>query len=88
MRLIDADALLDSDVYYDRMECLVLRYEIEKAPTIDAVPVVRCRDCMFRSGLTGVAPFMYHYCQRGVGLSGEVKDDDYCPYGDKKEEQK
>ena len=43
MRLIDADALLNREVYYDRAECLVLRYEIEKAPTIDAVPVVHGR---------------------------------------------
>lgn len=35
MRLIDADALLEREVYYDRCECLVLRYEIEKAPTIN-----------------------------------------------------
>ena len=39
MRLIDADALLEREVYYDRAECLVLRYEIEKAPTIEAEPV-------------------------------------------------
>ena len=39
MRLIDADALLNREVYYDRAECLVLRYEIEKAPTIEAEPV-------------------------------------------------
>lgn len=39
MKLIDADALLNREVYYDRAECLVLRYEIEKAPTIEAEPV-------------------------------------------------
>lgn len=43
MRLIDADALLNREVYYDRAECLVLRYEIEKAPTIEAEPVVHGR---------------------------------------------
>ena len=46
MRLIDADELLNrEESFFDRAECLVLRYAVEKSPTIDAVPVVRCRDC-------------------------------------------
>lgn len=50
MRLIDADALNLDDlndcgnfaVYLSDVE-----YMIENAPTIDAVPVVRCKDCKF-----------------------------------------
>lgn len=54
-RLIDADALLEQTQFrlpldnyiaeiYD--ECVKIHREnIEQAPTIDAVPVVRCRDC-------------------------------------------
>ena len=64
MRLIDADALLNREVYYDRTECLVLRYEIEKAPTIDAEPVKHgrwihdinnlygCSECMERETMS------------------------------------
>ena len=44
-RLIDANALLEQDVYYDTAKCLIPRYEIERAPTVDAVVVVRCKDC-------------------------------------------
>ena len=36
MRLIDADKL----EYYQR-------WEVDEAPTVDAVPVVRCKDCRF-----------------------------------------
>jgi hypothetical protein len=60
MRLIDADALVKVPnvnwVYeYDETGC-AMRYKavplavIEAAPTIDAVPVVRCRDCKYWSG--------------------------------------
>ena len=45
MRLIDADALFDSMNSLD-YESTVKAYEtIANAPTIDAVPVVRCKDC-------------------------------------------
>ena len=45
MRLIDADA-----VDYENIMCSLRQLEwlntiIEKQPTIDAVPVVRCKDC-------------------------------------------
>lgn len=41
MRLIDADALTFEDDYYGWRDKNV----IKAAPTIDAVPVVRCREC-------------------------------------------
>lgn len=52
MRLIDADALdrsfsvagaANEDSYTDGV-LLILR-RVEDAPTVDAVPVVRCREC-------------------------------------------
>lgn len=68
MRLIDADALIErhckdcASVQKEEPEgceyCLVVR-EAKKAPTVDAVPVVRCRDCYYgktwenRHGYTG-----------------------------------
>ena len=49
MRLIDADALkkafdFDSDV---ELEVGVVQFGIDNAPTVDAVPVVRCRECIY-----------------------------------------
>ena len=59
MRLIDADAL-DAEMYHKSFEVddgrnvwnsgLWIRYKIfeeaiRDAPTVDAVPVVRCKDC-------------------------------------------
>lgn len=42
MRLIDADALIKST---DKE--IVHMWEIALAPTVDAEPVVRCKDCRF-----------------------------------------
>lgn len=41
MRLIDADELIKSTQHAG----FIRRSEIEAAPTVDAAPVVRCRDC-------------------------------------------
>lgn len=62
MRLIDADALKGRAIRVSTVKehCYmkaVGKHEIDKAPTIDAVPVVRCRDCYWwnkeRAGLNG-----------------------------------
>ena len=42
MRLIDADALIKST---DKE--IVHMWEIALAPTVDAVPVIRCKDCVY-----------------------------------------
>ena len=47
-RLIDADALRESWLDwnpYEIIEANTVLESIDAAPTIDAVPVVRCRDC-------------------------------------------
>ena len=53
---------------------------VERTQTVDAVKVVRCKNCIHRD-LAGVPPFMYYYCKHDKGLSDVVRDDDYCPYG-------
>ena len=50
MRAIDADALKETKyVYHDNGEVGERLYisfdEIDNAPTVDVVPVVRCKDC-------------------------------------------
>ncbi|MBR2653998.1 MAG: hypothetical protein IKD59_05515 [Lachnospiraceae bacterium] len=51
MRLIDADAFLER-IKKDPLFPLVERYGlsgvIENEPTVDAVPVVRCKDCIHK----------------------------------------
>lgn len=49
MRLIDADKLLEKLAYIMPQDDLyaVTVEAIRQAPTVDAVPVVRCRDCKY-----------------------------------------
>lgn len=86
MRLIDADELLKHK-YHDsnRYENAVACYYICNAPTIDAVEVVRCKDCMFskvyQNDSSGV---MGRFCEAFTQVR-MVSDDDFCSYGERKE---
>ena len=93
MRLIDADELfyklkLIAFPYSNGLmsEPAVLLEDIEKAPTVDAVPVIRCRDCKYcRTYYHGDnMPFSYA-CDRMYLTSG-LSIDDYCSRAERKEE--
>lgn len=51
---------------------------IDDAPTVDAVEVVRCRDCKHLM-------FSDCYGECGEGYMGIVSPDDFCSYGRRKE---
>ena len=83
MRLIDADKLVDA-LYDNEFATLCPLDEvsgvIDEAPTVDAVPVVRCRDCK-KSGLT---EFGKRYCSKPMGAFYgciPVEDDFFCSGG-------
>ena len=97
MRLIDADKL--SEAIYDNVsapyeeavwakeDCLT---EVYAAPTVDAVPVVRCRECKHR--YTENCPMYFHdfYWLEGYGEyvdddTDHTEDDYFCPKGERKE---
>ena len=50
--------------------------------TVDAVPVVRCKDCDYK--VFDKASQEY-YCNHVFGMYGEIKDNDYCSYGERKD---
>lgn len=52
---------------------------VRYAPTIDAVQVVRCKDCTNRN--TCVCPLEYAI-RWGIG-NDELHDDDFCSYGER-----
>ena len=84
-RLIDANALksyMDEcsketrfRVYYGYATSF-----IDAAPTVDAVPVVRCREC------NHCDPENYH-CDHPMSTAAPLrrKPDDFCSYGERKE---
>lgn len=77
-RLIDADKLLGVIAEQERWNVSDFVYEsIKNAPTIDAVEVVRCKDCKHYDG-----SYSYPICCR---WEDTIKPDDYCSYGEKME---
>ena len=56
----------------------IVKSALEKAPTVDAVPVVRCRDCIGRSTWYNDAEYGCAVC----GMSGMYpkSEDGYCSY--------
>ena len=54
---------------------------IEKAPTIDAVHVVRCRECKWWQEDDDVG-----HCDNPDGLDNYAKPEDFCSYGEREED--
>ncbi len=95
MRLIDADALMEREKVNPFFvsvgarngkslynACLTyMAVAVGDAPTIDAVPVVRCKDCQYYEREECVCPYMAmsdsaHYYP---------DPDDFCSYGVRKD---
>lgn len=78
MKLIDVDeAIINFGFEWDDIPPTrgeFVRF-LKKQPTVDAIPVVRCRECKFRDGTPG---------QPNI-LCGNMHDDDFCSYGERKE---
>lgn len=93
MRLIDADALeileyleefptgqLDKE-WNEAVRCV--NSYVANTPTIDAVPVVRCKDCK-NAGINNYTGKLF--CKKPRGCYGIVptKKDDFCSYGERR----
>ena len=82
--LIDRSEFLKGFSYHapeERFTPSEVAYLLGKAPTVDAVAVVRCRECANRN--TCDCPLTYAV-QWGIG-NDEPSDDDFCSYGERKE---
>lgn len=96
MRLIDADALNASLLHWDGSEtkycypCREIFTAIDAQPTVDAVPVIRCKDCK-RLGVANMKdkygqPNPVPCCRRNGHIRLGIKPDDYCSRAERKEE--
>lgn len=94
-RLIDADALKEHIKQYtihSGIQVSLDRYAlkvIEEEPTVDAVPVIRCKDCKHVSIVDCYAKHgkyvTFYTCTRNnVGI--DMNADDYCSKGRRKDE--
>ena len=93
MRPIDADALRETIEYchyfgddgttFNASEKEALMQIIDDAPTIDAVEVVRCKDCKYAEVYDGY--YTQVCCENGViGGHGELwNPDDFCSCGER-----
>lgn len=81
-RLIDADALkAKANADPDSGEGFVWVQDIDEAPTVDAMEVVRCKDCKYRcNGKDCDHPLLLSW---SWGAIRNVKDDDFCSYGER-----
>ena len=91
MRLIDADALIQKRSYakaYSPEMYVIGQGYVMDAPTIDAVPVVRCRECKNHGTLKSGELFCGKIKTGIYGYYHTVKADDYCSHGERKEDGK
>lgn len=100
-RYIDADALqklfnevstsllcrreLTKDTEHMVRAFIMVTEMIQDAPTVDAVEVVRCRDCQWYGGHERACPLA------ASGLSADCiklpKEDDFCSYSERRKEK-
>ena len=86
-RLIDADRAMEivrnqgiahpNAYHLTNYATLILR----EAPTVNAVEVVRCRDCKYRFGNNGHSKNGCPIIDANIWMD----DDDFCSYGERKE---
>ena len=77
MRLIDADRARDTAT----IDLVV--YHLDRQLTIDAVPVVRCKDCKYHQIMENKTSFLWwHNCKLWCA---DIDADGFCSYGERKD---
>lgn len=72
MRLIDADTICEGMV--GGWQTVLIKAQVDTAPTVDAVVVTRCKDCKHEFGGSCII----------CGFQ-KRKPDDFCSYGERKD---
>lgn len=95
-RLIDADLydefltqyaedLHEIDAHMIAQAIEQCQYRLKAQPTVDAVEVVRCKDCKRCAVQHNHITLRYQlFCTHGKGYP-EVSADDFCSYGERRE---
>lgn len=79
-RLIDADVFVENIASIADLRTLstkAIGEALDKTPTVDAAPVVRCRDCEYWDQVTANRGG----CKDLYGFGRWWKPDDHCSYG-------
>lgn len=98
-KLVDADAMKDSIKSGDTDEYRVISTKelhealnewIDGRPPVDAVPVVRCKDCRYGHRFFDVingTTDSWIECRNPDGLNRDTSEDSFCSYGERKKEE-
>ena len=79
MRLIDADTICEGMV--EGWQTVLIKAQVDNAPTVDAVVVTRCKDCKYSwEDIGGLC------CSYGPLIDCIVPEDFFCAYGKPKED--
>ena len=70
-----------NQVYKMKELCKAVKAVADAAPTVDAVEVVRCKDCDYRA-FDDVCK--EYYCNGVYGMYGAIADNDFCSYGERR----
>ena len=75
---MDADLCATCGEHHTAEDVIMM---IKTAPTVDAVPVVRCRECKYRFKNNGHDKSGCPIIDANIWMD----DDDFCSYGERKE---
>lgn len=85
MRIIDGDGLKKQLLLGSIMGHVNTLEDVNKiidfVPTIEAVPVVRCKDCKFYD----TKNYYYGICKNNLRLVAVTDGNSFCSYGERKE---
>ena len=87
MQLIDLDKTykrLEKDIWWTDSTKASIRHFLNKEKRVDAVPVVRCKDCVNYCG--------FDHCKNGICDLDSVSKravypNDFCSYGERKDNE-
>jgi hypothetical protein len=82
-RLVDAEKL-KADFVGKRYGTQAIEYVIDQQPTVDAVRVIRCKDCEYNYHNMIPSGEAEHGCTKCVELP--ITADFYCAWGKRKDE--
>lgn len=91
VRLIDANAIkftLQSEPggWGGEPQYIATKEDIAKMPTVDAVEVVRCKDCKKWNKQTGAcAEFTSHRLPTGGRIAFMTREVDFCSHGERRD---
>jgi hypothetical protein len=88
-RLIDADALrqtMESNLYWGLDSDGAILDTIDEAPTVDAVEVVRCKDCKWGATPYGDEHDGWTECTNLFGRP-LMPDEGFCSYGERRTDE-